>query len=141
MPDLVRDIALFADAGLTAVLTLLHILIMRGFLPIFGRPDGTAVWHLAASYVWISSTVAARAIYWAYAPEELRSFLGKGLVNCTFTLALIYGGFLVLKLLWLIIPDIDRSKYSILTAPLYPAASEWRLGVLLNLLRNTRRDE
>lgn len=97
--------------------------------------------NLAASYVWISSAVAARAIYWAYAPEALRTYLGKGLVNCTFTLALIYGGYLVLKLLWLLIPDIDRSKYSILTAPLYPASSEWRLAVLLNLLRNTRRDE
>lgn len=141
MPDVVRDIALFADAGLTAVLALLHILILRGFLPIFARPDGTAVWHLAASYVWISSAVAARALYWAYAPEELRAFLGKGVVNCAFTFGLIYGGFLVLKLLWLIIPDIDRPKYSILTAPLYPASSEWRLAVLLNLLRNTRRDE
>ncbi|MEE2860874.1 MAG: hypothetical protein VYB46_08690 [Pseudomonadota bacterium] len=140
MPELVQQAALIADAMLTAVLVVLHTMILRGFLPIFARPDGTAVWHLAASYVWISSSVAARAIYWAYAPETLRAFLGKGLVNCAFGAALIYGAYLVLRLLWLIIPDIDRDKYSILTAPLYPASTEWRLSLILNLLRNNRDD-
>ena len=74
----VQDV-LITGAMLTAVPVVLHAMILRGFLPIFARSDGTAVWHLAASYVWISSTVAARAIYQAYAPEAVRAFLGRGL--------------------------------------------------------------
>ena len=138
MHELIKDVALMADTLVTAVLVLMHLLILRGFLPLFLRPDGTAVWHLAASYVWLSSAIGARAIYWAYAPDVVRTFLGKGIVNVLFGAALIYGAYLVLKLLWLIIPDIDRGKYSILTAPWYPASSEWRISVLLNLLRRTR---
>ncbi len=97
--------------------------------------------NLAASYVWISSAVAARAIYWAYAPEALRTVSWQRAGQLHLHPCVNLCGYLVLKLLWLLIPDIDRSKYSILTAPLYPASSEWRLAVLLNLLRNTRRDE
>ncbi|MGR3247974.1 MAG: hypothetical protein ACU0DJ_01035 [Paracoccus sp. (in: a-proteobacteria)] len=133
----VQDV-LVAGAMLTAVPVVLHAMILRDFLPIFARSDGTAVWHLAASYVWISSTVAARAIYEAYAPEAVRAFLGRGLVDFFFGTALIYGAYLVMRLLWPIIPDIDRDEYSILTAPLYPASSEWRLSLILKLLRNHR---
>ena len=75
------DAPTFVAYLLTAVLVVLHTMILRGFLPIFARPDGTAVWHLAASYVWISSSVAARAIYQPYAPEAVRAFLGRGLVD------------------------------------------------------------
>ena len=57
----VQDV-LVAGAMLTAVPVVLHAMILRDFLPIFARSDGTAVWHLAASYVWISSTVAASPI-------------------------------------------------------------------------------
>lgn len=140
MPELVQDLAQIVDAALTAVLVVMHMMILRGFLPVFARPDGSAVWHLAASYVWISSAIAARALYWAYSPEFVRDFLGKGLVNCAFGGALIYGAYLVLKLLWLIIPETDRHHYSILTAPLYPSGTEWRLSIILNMMRR-RRDE
>ncbi|MCJ8139407.1 hypothetical protein [Falsirhodobacter halotolerans] len=79
MPEPVRELTLTAHTLATAVLVLMHLLILRGFLPLFLRPDGTAVWHPAASYVRLSSTIGARA------------FSGQGIMKELFGETLIHG--------------------------------------------------
>lgn len=140
MIDFLQSVAFLTEYGISAVLVGVWVLVIRGFLPIFLRPDGTAVWHLAASFVVMSSAVGARMAYWSFVPIIIRQEVGKGIPNTLFGIGLLYGMFLVLRLLWLIIPEHDRTRYSLLTAPWYPHSAEWRLDIVMNLLRR-RKDE
>lgn len=138
MFEFVQSVAFLTEYGLSAVLVGIWVLILRGFLPIFVRPDGTAVWHLAASFVVLSSAVGMRMAYWSFVAQPIRQEIGKGIPNTLFGLMLVYGMYLVLRLLWLIIPDHDRGRYSLLTAPWYPHGAEWRLDIVMSLLRRRK---
>lgn len=133
------DILIMAEALIALLAGLGGLLILRGFLPIFAHwRNRDAVWHLAGGIILTLGPIAARLAYWAYMPIELRQMIGKAPPNVLTGLIALVGVFLLLKLQWLIIPEHERSRYSILSAPWYPHEKEWRLGIVMNLLRKRK---
>lgn len=136
MPEVVKSFFEITESVGTVAFVIIMVLVIRASLPIVVRPDGSAVWYLSASFVVLCASTGLRALYWAYAPDVVRDFLGKGFVNTVFLAGLSTGGLLILKVFLTIIPERYRDNYSLFTAPWYPDTSEWRIRLLLNLLRN-----
>lgn len=124
------------------VMTAMMLLILRGLLPIAIRwSERDAVWHFAAGMLLVVGAMAMRSAYWTYVPTEIRQEVGKPIPNILFGLINLYGGYLILKLQWLIIPDVDRVEYTIWNAPWYPRDTNWRLGIIFRFFRKRKESE
>ena len=117
--------------GVAVTLALMMALVVRGFLPVAFRDDGTAVYHLSRGVVLVMIAAAMRALYWDALPVLLdwtqpglwfllSQSIGRPLPNIALGLILLSGARHLLILQWLLIPEPDRARYSILTAPFYP---------------------
>lgn len=127
------------EAGVTIAIVVMVLLVLRGLLPIAIRwRERDAVWHFATGLLLVTGAVAMRSFYWTYMPDDLRSQIGKPIPNIVFGLMSLYGGYLILRLQWLIIPDIDRVNYSIWNAPWYPHNTDWRLGIIFRFFRKRK---
>lgn len=113
------------------VLACLIGLLIRGFLPVALRPDGSAVYHLSVGVIFILSSAAMGAIYWDFLPVVLdwvqpglwflwNENVWRPVPNIIMGLIFLSGVRHLLILQWLLIPEGDRRRYSILTAPFYP---------------------
>jgi hypothetical protein len=112
-------------------LALMMALIVRGFLPVAFRNDGTAVYHLSRGVVLVLIAAALRVLYWDALPVLLdwtqpglwflwTQSIGRPVPNIMTGSLFIAGARHLLILQWLLIPEHDRGRYSILTAPFYP---------------------
>lgn len=117
--------------GVATVLACTMLLVVRGFLPIAFRDDGSAVYHLSRGVTLILIAVATRAVYWDVLPVIANlaqpglwflwsQSIGRPLPNIITGLVLFAGGRHLLILQWLLIPEPDRVRYSIWSAPFYP---------------------
>lgn len=113
------------------VLAFLIGLVIRGFLPVMLRPDGSAVYHLSIGVILVLISAACRAIYWDFLPVALdwiqpglwylwHGAVGRPIPNILLGLIFASGVRHLLILQWLLIPEHERGRYSILTAPFYP---------------------
>jgi len=128
------------EAGAATGIMFCSALVLRGFLPIaLHWKMRDAVWHLAAGILLVVGALALRHFYWMYMPIDYRGYIGREIPNITFGFMAFYGGYLLLRLQWMIIPDIDRDKYNIWTSPWYPHEGEWRINVILRIFRNRKR--
>lgn len=139
------DLLLWAEAAIAFLAFAGVYLILRGFIPIFLHwRNRDAVWHLAGGIILTVGPLSLRLLYWTLAPllipDDIRQVIGKAPPNVITGAIVIVGIYLLLKLQWLIIPEIDRPRYSILSAAWYPHDTEWRLGIVMNLLRK-RKDQ
>ena len=123
-------------------MTAMVLLVLRGLLPVAIRwSERDAVWHFAAGLLLVVGAMAMRSAYWVYMPFDIRQMIGKETPNIVFGLFSLYGGYLILKLQWLIIPDIDRGDYTIWNAPWYPRDTNWQMGIILRFFRKRKEDE
>lgn len=117
--------------GVALALAFAMMLVVRGFLPVTLRDDGSAVFHLSRGVVLVLIAAAARALYWDALPVVLdviqpglwflwTQSVGRPVPNTLMGLLFINGARHLLILQWLLIPEPDRSRYSIWTAPFYP---------------------
>ncbi|MDN5569070.1 MAG: hypothetical protein L0G27_10080 [Paracoccus sp. (in: a-proteobacteria)] len=119
-------------------------LVVRGFIVMALRRDGTAVHYLSMGIVLVFVCAGARAVYWDALPAligpELWSIwhraVGRALPNLVFNLIWIAGSVMMLILLRQLIPPHERAGYSIWTAPWYPRKG-W-LGGIVDMLRTRR---
>lgn len=133
------DLLVFMEAVIALLVAGGGYLILRGFLPIVMRwHQRDAVWHMASGVFFFLGPIALRLAYWAYAPLEVRQMLGKSGPNVLTGVVVLYGIFLLLKLQWLIIPEHDRHRWSIFSAPWYPHEKAWRLSILVGLIRRRK---
>lgn len=126
-------------------------LVIRGFLYIALAKDGTAVYHLGRGVVLILMALALRAVYWDGLPALFNAvggagawsdwvrFSGKPLPNIATGALAIVGTWHMLKVQWLLIPEADRPRYSILSAPFYPRRAMF--SRCLVLMRRRRRKD
>lgn len=126
--------------AITVVVTM--ALVGRGFLPVALRADGSTVYHLSAGVVLVFCASALRAIYWDVMPliaglyyegawQDWHAMVGRPLPNIIFGLLFILGGRHLLILFFLLIPEPDRVRYTILTAPFYPRSASLRAVVAM----------
>ena len=126
---------------------LLIALVVRGFIFMALRRDGTAVHYLSTGIVLVFICAGARAFYWDALPSLMaligpdtwpiwHAAVGRALPNLVFNLIWIAGSVMMLILLRQLIPLHERSKYSIWTAPWYPRKG-W-LGGIIDMLRKRR---
>lgn len=124
-------------------------LVIRGFLFIAVARDGTAVYHLGRGVVLILLALALRALYWDGLPllfnavdpgawAAWSSAVGKPIPNILTGLVALAGTRHMLILQWLLIPEAERHRYNILTAPFYPQRALFVRGV--DTLRRRWRD-
>lgn len=117
--------------GIAIGLAGMMALVVRGFLPVALHSNGSAVYHLSIGVILILIASAARALYWDALPMLLDAIqpglwalwhqhIGRPLPNIA--MGLIFGAGLLhmLKLSLLLIPEPDRSRYSMWSAPFYP---------------------
>lgn len=115
-------------------------LVIRGFLFIAVARDGTAVYHLGRGVVLILLALALRALYWDGLPLLVNAIgdgawaawsgaVGKPLPNIVTGLVAAAGARHMLILQWLLIPEAERHRYNILTAPFYPQRALFARGV------------
>ncbi len=133
-----QDLAALAEYAETALIVVMTCLVLKAFISISRRPDGSAVWYLATSFIVLSYSVMGRMAYWTYMPLEFRVMIGRSIPNAIFGALMIWGLYKVLKFLLLIIPDIERDAYSIWSAPWYPHGREWRMERVLQILRRRK---
>ena len=125
-------------------------LVIRGFLPVALRPDGSAVHHLSVGVILLLAALGARTIYWDALPVMLdwiepgtwrawHQQVGRPLPNMIVGLIVAAGIRHMLMLQWLLIPAPERARYSILTAPFYPRSICIVRGV--HALRRKWRDD
>lgn len=126
-------------------------LVIRGFLYIALTKDDTAVYHLGRGVVLILVALALRAIYWDGLPVLFNAiggsgawsdwvrFSGKPLPNIAAGVLAIVGTWHMLKVQWLLIPEADRHRYSIWSAPFYPQRAMFSRGLAL-MRRRWRED-
>jgi hypothetical protein len=134
------EILTLAEGLVAIIMAFFAALVLRGIVPIainFRNRD--AVWHLAAGLLLVVGSIALRQVYYAYIPQEFRLEIGKEIPNILFGLAASYGGFLLLKLQYLIIPENRRSEYSLWTAPWFPTPdTDSRIAIVLRILTRTK---
>lgn len=115
-------------------------LVIRGFLFIAVARDGTAVYHLGRGVVLILLALALRAVYWDGLPLLVNALgegawtawsaaVGKPIPNILTGLVALAGTRHMLILQWLLIPEAERHRYNILTAPFYPQRALFSRGV------------
>lgn len=126
-------------------------LVIRGFMYIALTRDGTAVYHLGRGVVMILIALALRAFYWDGLPllfnwvggggawAEWVRFTGKPLPNIATGILAIIGTWHMLKVQWLLIPEVDRQCYSIWSAPFYPQRAMFSRGLAM-MRRRWRED-
>ena len=133
---------LWLESGISLAIAVMVLLVLRGLLPIAIRWQiRDTVWHFATGLLLVAGALALRMLYWSYVPYDLRSQIGKPIPNILFGLIALYGGYLILRLQLLIIPDIDRVRYTIWNAPWYPRDTNWRLGIILRFLRKRKEEQ
>lgn len=133
---------LWSEAGIVLAMAAMGFLVLRGLLPIAIRwKERDAVWHFAAGLLLVVGAVSFRSFYWTYMPVEIRQEIGKAIPNIFFGIMALYGGYLILKLQWLIIPDIDRPNYTIWNAAWYPRDTNWRLNIIFRFFRKRKEDQ
>lgn len=133
---------LWLESGISFAIAVMVLLILRGLLPIAIRWQlRDTVWHFATGLLLVVGALALRVLYWSYMPIDIRTQIGKPLPNTLFGLIALYGGYLILRLQLLIIPEIDRGKYTIWNAPWYPHDTNWRLGIILRFLRKRKEEQ
>lgn len=117
--------------GVAIALASLMALVVRGFLPVALSNDGTAVYHLSVGVILVLVAAALRTIYWDVMPVILNWIepglwrhwhgrVGRQIPNIIMGLIFAAGVRHMLVLQWLLIPEPDRHRYSVLTAPFYP---------------------
>ena len=132
---------LWLESGITLALVVMVLLVLRGLLPIAIRwQPRDPVWHFAAGLLLAIGALAMRMFYWSYVPYDLRVLIGRSMPNILFGLIALYGGYLILKLQWLIIPEIDRGRYTIWNAAWYPRDNTWRLSIIFRFLRKRKEN-
>ena len=133
---------LWLESGVTLAIGVTVLLVLRGLLPIVIRWHmRDAVWHFATGLLLIVGALTMRMFYWFYFPHDLRSLIGKPIPNTIFGLIALYGGYLILRLQLLIIPEIDRVRYTIWNAPWYPQNMKCRLSIILRFLKNRKEEQ
>lgn len=131
-------VEMIAGAVALAVATMMA-LIVRGFLPILLRPDGPAVHHLSAGMVLMLTAVALRSIYWDILPVLGFEKAFHPVPIILFGAMMLRAGYHLLRVQLLLIPKVDRGRYSIWTAPFYPRRLSLIRGV--DALRRAWRKE
>lgn len=133
---------LWLESGVSFAIAVMVLLVLKGLLPIAIRWQlRDTVWHFATGLLLVVGALALRVLYWSYMPIDIRTQIGKPLPNTLFGLIALYGGYLILRLQLLIIPEIDRGKYTIWSAPWYPHDTNWRLGIILRFLRKRKEEQ
>lgn len=133
---------LWLESGVSLAIAVMVLLVLRGLLPIAIRWQmRDTVWHFAAGLLLVVGALALRVLYWSYVPFDLRNQIGKPIPNIIFGLIALYGGYLILRLQLLIIPENDRGNYTIWNAPWYPRDTNWRLGIILRFLRKRKEEQ
>ncbi|OWU77593.1 hypothetical protein ATO3_02580 [Marinibacterium profundimaris] len=119
---------------------------LRGMIPLLAYWNRRRSWHLALAAILLMVGGAGRSIYWegvsialdAEARRAFRAQLGGMDVNVVFNSILIWSAIHWLKLLHLMIPENERGRWSIWTAPCWPS-SGFSFDGLRDLWRNLRR--
>lgn len=133
---------LWLESGVTLAIGVMVLLVLRGLLPIAIRWHmRDAVWHFATGVLLVVAALTMRMFYWFYFPHDLRIQIGKPIPNIIFGMIALYGGYLILRLQLLIIPDIDRVRYTIWNAPWYPRDTNWRMGIILRFFRRRKEEQ
>ena len=137
-----NNFLIWSEAAIVLAMVAMALLVLRGLLPISVRwKERDAVWHFATGLLLIVGAISMRSFYWAYFPMEIQKEIGKSIPNIFFGLIALMGGFLILKLQWLIIPDIDRPEYTIWNAPWYPRDTNWRMGIIFRFFRKRKKNQ
>lgn len=115
------------EAVLSIVFGVMGILIIWGFWPLAWGPRGTlGVRSLARAVLLLSLAVVIRILYYSgvFVSIETIVYVGKNIPNILTSSILIFGGYYMLRVLYLTIPEAERSGWSLVTAPFYPR--KWR---------------
>lgn len=115
---------------MSAIVAIGACMIVRGFWPLVAGPRGTpGVRSLTRAIMFIVLTMGLRSAYWSFlVPSELRHTLGRSPPNILFSLLLIVGGLYMLRVLLLTIPESERERWNLWTAPFYPRTMRSLLG-------------
>lgn len=92
------------------------LLLMWAFRRYAFRLTGSVTVHLGAALFWMFFRSTGRSIWWDF-------FNGFGFGNTSnwiWNLIGLYASYHALKALHMLIPDKDRARYTLLTAPFYP---------------------
>lgn len=138
--------------GLNEATALFAVVIMglvaRGFIPlVFTHQKDDILSYLSKGVAVLVASQVLRLVYWdwvhsaglRYYPELWETWLAMSrqlAVNVVPNLMLVCAGYYFLKARWLLIPDEDRDKWSILSAPFYPARHV--VSITLSKIRRNR---
>ena len=116
----------FVAAALSVLQVAGLILVGRGFWPMLRNSDSRQVYHMAWGVVVMVAAISARTIYWDILPVLLQGAwvdggpLGRSVPNIVFGVMILVSLWHKLRLLLVMIPEEDRGRYSMLSAPFYP---------------------
>lgn len=135
------SILLFVEAISTTIVVGIAFLIMHGFGPIaFDLRGSQGVRALARAVLLITVASTIQVVYYSFLISPMwRQAIGKLPANFATVTLLIGGGYYILRVLWLTIPEVDRHKYNILTAAFYPRDWKRMLGFRLEEFINWAR--
>lgn len=122
---------LASTTGFVAIALLLWVL--RGLVPMLFYRQRRLAWHLALATVLLLAGGAGRSLYWdglaALVQDDprrtIRAALGGLEINALFNGLLIWSALHWLRVLHLLIPDGERSSWTIWTAPCWPTRVAW----------------
>lgn len=144
MIEFLGDYPLAALSGIVA--TCLMAWVLRGMVPLLTYRSRRLAWNLALASILLMIGGAGRAIYWegvsialdAEARRALRAALGGMDINLLFNGILIWSSLHWLKVLHLMIPEEERDRWTIWTAPCWPSTG-FSFDNLRDIWRKLRR--
>ena len=113
---------------MSVVFGIVGAMIVWGFWPLaWGPRTSPGVRSLSRAVLLICLATAIRVVYYggAVVSLEMRQAIGKAPPNIILSAILICGGYYMLRVLYLTIPDHERKEWHLLTASFYPR--RWRL--------------
>ena len=122
------DVFLTIEIVLSITFSVIGFMIVWGFWPLaWGPKSSPGVRSLSRAVLLLSFAIAIRVLYYsgALVSIETITWIGKVVPNMINTVLLIWGGYYMLRVLYLTIPDHERKEWHLLTAPFYPR--RWRL--------------
>lgn len=111
---------------------LILALVARGFVPFSTRAVSQELRLFSNGMLWMIGTFMLRTAYWGVVrstvisvdPALWRQWSelvdGPDHVNAAFNLGFIIGGVYILRGFLVMIPEVERDKWSLLSAPFYP---------------------
>lgn len=117
------DIFITLEIVLSIIFSMIGFMIMWGFWPLaWGPKSSPGVRSLSRAILLLSSAITIRVLYYSGALISVESvvYIEKYIPNTINGLLLIWGGYYMLRVLHLTIPEYERHSWSIFTAPFYP---------------------